>query len=143
MKYTVLTTLRLLVLLYSQLLSIVNCCVHYQLRGIQYHNPSSSSEVSTVPLRETLRMQSILRMSRSTTAVKPLCPSILGGRVSIANRTSTYQSTIKRYSQQSYGGDNNPKGNQPASRKSRELEHPGMSKHSHQSIPLIQFKMLI
>lgn len=70
-------------------------------------------------------MQSILRMSRSSTVVKPLRSSMLGARVSIASQTSTCQSTIKRYSHQSYGGDDNPQGNRPASRKSRELEHPG------------------
>lgn len=56
-----------------------------------------------------------------------MCPSLLGGRVPIASQTPTYPLTIKRYSHQSYGGDNNPQGNQPASRKSRELEHPGTS----------------
>ncbi|KUL91849.1 hypothetical protein ZTR_01028 [Talaromyces verruculosus] len=70
-------------------------------------------------------MQSILRMPRSTTAVKPLCPYFLGGRVSIASQTLPYPSANKRYSHQSYGGNDKPQGNRPASRKSRELEHPG------------------
>lgn len=50
----------------------------------------------------------------------------------IANQTPTYPSTIKRYSHQSYGGDDNPQGDRPASRKSRDLEHPGSSAPIHQ-----------
>ncbi|RAO64759.1 uncharacterized protein BHQ10_000771 [Talaromyces amestolkiae] len=58
----------------------------------------------------------------------------------IANQTLRYPSTIKRYSHQSYGGDDNPQGDRPASRKSRDLEHPGppppdVSKDSAESNP--------
>ncbi|EED19587.1 conserved serine-rich protein [Talaromyces stipitatus ATCC 10500] len=64
-------------------------------------------------------MHSILCMSRSTTAIKPV---LLGSRVPVASPAS---SIFKRYSHESYGGDDNPQGERPASRKSRELEHPG------------------
>lgn len=100
-------------------------CVLHQLPS-QFNITIHSAYRKHLPDRYYSKMQSILRMPRSTTVVKLLCPSLLGARASIASRTSAYRSRTKRYSHQSYGSNDNPQGHQPASRKSRELEHPGI-----------------